>query len=204
MTLATCESRAAEVRTFEQDGITYQETTEIVPRQISDTRLEPREYTVYREKVTTDLKQVERAYQVPITEYKWVPYWERSFFRPPVLTYRLEQQTRMETRTESVRIPVTNRQYVAEKVTQQVPVVSNRTVNDTYIRRVAIATKPASPTGPAAPASTVPQTGDPFASSATARRDAPAVLQPASVQPESAPPASEANDGWLRSDPTRR
>jgi len=170
----------ANVRVYEKDGVTYRETTQVVPQQFSDMRYEARETTVYREKVTTELRQVQRAYQVPVTEHQWVPYLERSWnpFTPPVMTYRLVPQTRMETRTETVRVPVTNRQTVAEKVTTQVPVITNRTVNNTYIQRVAISAKPSS---------------DPFASTtATARRDVPSTTAGRPSQPNS--------EGWRPSE----
>jgi len=157
-------SLADEVKYVEENGVTYRETKQVIPQVVTETRLEPREVTVYREKITTDLKQIDRPYQVPITEYQWVPGWQRSWnpFAPPVLTYRLMQVKRFETRTESVQIPVTNRQIVPEKLTQQVPVSTQRVLNNTYISRVAVGTKPA-PAG---------STGDPFANeSATARRE---------------------------------
>ena len=158
--LAAARARAAdEVKFVEENGITYRETTQTIRRPLPETKLESQEVTVYREQLSTELKQIDRTYQIPITEYQWVPGWQRSWnpFAAPVLTYRLMQVTRYETRTEPVKIPVTTRKVVPEKLTQQVPVTTQRIVEDRFISRVAVGTKPA---------------GDPFAS--TARRQEPA------------------------------
>jgi hypothetical protein len=133
---------ADDVRTFDEDGIKYQETTQVVQRPITETRYEPREYTSYREKYTTDMQDVQRTYQVSVTRQEWVPGYQRTWniFAPPVLSYRLLPVTRLETRTESVRIPVTKREMVPEKLVRQEPVTNTRMAQEKHIHRVAVGT----------------------------------------------------------------
>jgi hypothetical protein len=48
--------------------------------------------------------------------------------------------TRWETRTETVRIPITKREVYPEKVTQQVPVYNTRYAQEETVRHIAIGT----------------------------------------------------------------
>jgi hypothetical protein len=123
-----------------ENGIRYQYITETTQRPISETRYEPREQTVYRERYTTNVQDSVRTYQVPVTEQQWVPGYQRTWniFAPPVLSYRLMPVTRWETRTETVKIPITKREYVAEKQVQHVPVTNTRIAEEQVVRRVAI------------------------------------------------------------------
>jgi hypothetical protein len=119
----------------ERDGITYRETTHVVPHQLNDVVLEPREFTTYRTEVTTEIKEVDQAYQVPVTEYKWVPYWQTSWnpFSQPFLAYRQMAVTRYETRTARVKVPVTHQNIVPQKQTQQVAVSKPRMGERRYV-----------------------------------------------------------------------
>jgi hypothetical protein len=139
--LSAATSMAQEPRVFEENGIRYQETTQVIQRLVPETRYEQRENTVYRERVTTDLQNSVRTYQVPVTEQQWVPGYDRwNIFRPPVLSYRLMPVTRWETRTETIRVPVTKREYVAEKQVQQVPITNTHLAEERIVRRVPIGT----------------------------------------------------------------
>lgn len=133
-------ARADDVRYETVDGVRYQVFTETTQRPITETRYEPREQTVYREKYTTSMQESVRTYQVPVTEQRWVPGYQRTWniFAPPVLSYRLMPVTRWETRTETVRIPITKREYVPERQVQHVPVTNTKIANETTVRRVAI------------------------------------------------------------------
>lgn len=124
----------------EEDGIKYRVTTQVVQRPITETRYEPREVTTYRERYTTDMQEVQRTYQVPVTQQQWVPGYQRTWnvFAPPVLSYRLMPVTRWETRSETVRIPVTKRELVPEKLVQQVPVTSTRLAQEEHVHRVPV------------------------------------------------------------------
>jgi hypothetical protein len=120
------------------DGIRYQVVTQTTQRLINETRYEPR--TTYQERQTTDFQEVQRTYQVPVTEQQWVPGYQRTLniFAPPVLSYRLLPVTRWETRVETVRVPVTRRDYVP--LTQQVPVVTQRLAPEKVVRHIPIGT----------------------------------------------------------------
>jgi hypothetical protein len=152
---------ADEVRYVEKDGVTYQETRRVIRRPIVETTMQPREQTVYRDKYTTDFHPTERRYMTPITEYRWEPQWVNPWnpFSSPYVAYRWMPVTRWVERTEQVRIPVTRRETIPEKVTMNVPVTTQRFAEDEYVTRVAVSAKPRD----AEPARL---NGDPFESSA--------------------------------------
>jgi uncharacterized protein YcfJ len=137
---------ADEVKTYEKDGVKYQEVRRVVQRPITETHYEPRQVTTYRERYTTDMQQVQRTYQAPVTQQQWVPGYQRSWniFAPPVLSYRLVPVTHWETRTENVRVPVTKREMIPEQVTQHVPVTNQRIVQDEHVSTYAVGTVPGS------------------------------------------------------------
>jgi hypothetical protein len=132
--------RADEVRYVEKDGIKYQEIIQTSQRPISETRYEQREYTTYTPRYTTDMQESVRTYQVPVTEQQWVPGYQRTWnvFAPPVLSYRLLPVTRWETRTETVRVPITRRDYIPEKRVQQVPITTQRLAQEDHIHRIPV------------------------------------------------------------------
>lgn len=137
-----------EVRYEDRDGVHQQVTTRMVPRTVSETRYEQHETTVLRERYATDMHEVQRTVQVPITEQHWVPGVQRSLnpFAQPVMTYRLMPVTRWETRLETVRVPVTRREVVPEKQTQHIPVTTQRIVHDQHESRVTVGPSSASGT----------------------------------------------------------
>ncbi len=149
-TLLASLAQADDVRYYDQDGITYREIRRVYQQSMPETRMEAREQTVMREKVTYDLKEVDQSYHVPITEYQWVPYWQPSWnpFTPPTLAYRQQAVTRWETRTEKVRIPVSKREVVPEKITMQVPVTSQRMAQREYVTREPVSIKGTNTTTP--------------------------------------------------------
>jgi hypothetical protein len=140
--LAASGLQAQDVRYFEKDGIRYQETRQVLQRPITETRYEQRESTIMRERYTTDMQEVQRTYQVPVTEQQWVPGYQRTWnlFAPPVLSYRLMPITRWEMRSETVRIPVTKREVIPEKQVQQIPVTNTRLAEEEIVRRSPLGT----------------------------------------------------------------
>jgi len=124
-----------------EDGLTYRETRQVVNHVVPETRLEERQSVTYQTKYTTDLKETQRAYMAPVTEYQWTPHLDRGWnpFAQPVLTYRLTPQTRWETRVETVRIPVTNCQVIPETRTVQVPVTTSRIAQGEIVTRTPVA-----------------------------------------------------------------
>ncbi len=129
-----------------KDGVRYQITRQVVQHPISETRYEQRRYTVNRERYTTDMQTSQRTYQVPVTQQQWVPGYQRTWnlFAPPVLSYRLLPVTRLETRSETVRIPVTRRDLIPEEQVQQVPVTTQRLVPGEIVSRVPVGVEPSS------------------------------------------------------------
>ncbi len=131
---------AQDVRYYSENGIQYRETTHVSQRPISETTYQPHETTGVSPRYTTDMQESVRTYQVPITEQQWVPGLQRTWniFAPPVLSYRLMPVTRWETRTETVRVPVTKVEYVPTKHVQHIPVTNTRIAEERVVRREAI------------------------------------------------------------------
>jgi hypothetical protein len=144
-------STADEVRYFDgEDGITYRETRQVVRHSLPETRMEQRESITYRPQYTSELKETQRSYMAPVTEYQWQPYMERTWnpFAAPTLTYRLVPQTHWEPRSETVRIPVTHCDVVPEKHVVQVPVTTLRIAEAENVTRVPVGVR--ATTNPAA------------------------------------------------------
>ncbi len=140
--LAASRATAQDVRYYEDNGITYRETTQTVRRAIPHTEIQSRDVTYYRERYTTDLQDVTRTYQVPVTQYVYEPYLSNRWnpFAQPTLNYRMVPKTSWETKVETVKIPVSRRDVVPETVTQQVPVTTHKVAEDKVVSRVAVGT----------------------------------------------------------------
>jgi hypothetical protein len=154
------------VQVVEENGIRYQVTTHVTQKAIPETKWVPSETTQVSPRYTTEMQDSVRTYQVPITEQQWVPGYQRTWnlLAPPVLSYRLMPVTRWETRTETVKVPVTKVDYVPYKHVQHIPVTNTRIANETHTSRVAIGIVPGA--GGTAVASTQPlQSLDPATSS---------------------------------------
>ncbi len=128
------------IETDPNTGQRYHVTRQLVNRPVTETHYEPRQYTAYRERYTTDMQEQTRTYQVPVTQQQWVPGYQKTWnlLAPPVLSYRLMPVTRLETRTETVRVPVTRREMIPQQLTQHVPVTNTYTVTDEHTHRVAL------------------------------------------------------------------
>ena len=147
--LVASRAMAQDVRFYEDNGITYRETTQTVKRPIPHTEMQPQNVTYYRERYTTDLQEVTRTYQVPVTQYQYEPHVEGRWnpFVQPTLSYRMVPRTHWETKTEVVKIPVSRRDVVPETVTHQVPVTTHKIAEDKVVSRVAIGTTSATSAG---------------------------------------------------------
>jgi len=138
--LAAARADAQQTREYTEGGTTYRETRHVVQRPITETRVEERQRTVYRERYTADTYSSYRTSWAPVTEYRWEAYW-RGRFNPlvqPWLEHRLVPRTHWEPRTDVVQVPVSRRELVPETVTEQVPVVTRRFVDEEIISRVPI------------------------------------------------------------------
>lgn len=169
---ATGQLRAADVRYYQENGITYRETRYTVQHPVTETVLVDQARTVYREKIDTTLQDTTRTVQVPVTEYRnelfvvnrWNP------FAKPIIGQRVVPVTRMETRTETTKVPVGKRQLVPETTTVKVPVVRTRMVNEEITSRIAVAgpppaTTPSPTTPPGSSAPAVASSSEPSATS---------------------------------------
>ena len=138
--LASTAALADDVQYETKDGIRYQVTRTVQPRVLHETKLEPYQTTTVREHYTTEMQEQARTYTVPVTQQQWVPGYQRTLnpFAPPVLTYRLMPVTRLETRTEVVRVPVTKRNLIPETSTTHIPVTKQHVVQDVHEHRVAV------------------------------------------------------------------
>jgi len=141
-------SSADEVRVFEQNGIVYRESRQVTPIGIAPPKLEPRQRTVYRERYTTELKEVTRTVQTPVTQYQMTPVVERSLnpFATPYVAYRMLPTTHWVAQTQVVKIPVTRKEIVPDTITELVP-----------IPRTGQPTQPGEPSRPLQPVPTVAQ-----------------------------------------------
>lgn len=151
--------RADDVRYYDQNGVTIRETRQVVQHPVVETRMETRQQTVYLDQYKTQTQAVQRTYQIPITEYYWEAYWANRWnpFEQPYIAYRYVPRVRWELRTETVQTPVAVHEVVPTTQTVQVPVTTQRFVDEELISRMPVGGKPA----------------DPFAQGATsvARRD---------------------------------
>ena len=194
--VAPAVAAAQEVKVYENGGVKWQETRQVVPRPVYETKMVEQKQTVYREEIKTEQQTTYRNFQVPITEYHWEPYWANRWnpFSAPYLAYRYVPRTRWETRTQEIRTPVTRRELVPQVRTVQVPVTTQRMVDAEYIARV-----PVSASTPTTSA-TASKPNDPFAAGA-----APAKSSPIGglFKMESDPPRQGAT-GWQPANPVRR
>lgn len=137
---------ADEVRYFQRDGVTYRETRQTIRRPVVETQMQPREETVYREQVATEMRDNPRTVFIPVTQYVYEPRVHNLLnpFSPTYIAYHPVPRTYWETRTETVRVPVTYREVVPETRVVQTPVTSLRFVEEEKVDVVAVS-PPAAP-----------------------------------------------------------
>jgi len=189
---------AQQVREYEEGGVRYRETRELVRHPVVETQLEQRQQTVYRQRAEVQHESRTEKYWAPITEPRWVACWKGRFnpFVEPYVSYRLVNDTRWEQRVRTVQVPVVRTQVVPETITVAVPVTRQRTIEEEVIRRVAVDDRNA-----------LPSRGD-ASLYASIRPAGPLVAikrSPSAVSTASVPPAREPVGGIsrLESDPPR-
>ena len=128
---------ADESRTITENGRIYRETVQEYQKLVPQTKVQDQQQTIMVEQVNTEQQTTYQTYQVPITEYRWEPYWANRWnpFSQPYLAYRYVPRTRWETRTSEIRTPVTQRKLVPQTQTVQVPVTNMVTVPERITRR---------------------------------------------------------------------
>jgi len=138
----TCASTALaeDVRYVEKDGVTYREVVRRIQRPMTETRVEERAQTVYREQYVTESRPSVKTVYRPVTEYQLEARWHgvlNPFVRPYV-GYHYVPRTRWEQETHEVPVTVTRREVVPETRTVQVPILSRRMVEDEVVTRTAV------------------------------------------------------------------
>jgi hypothetical protein len=140
-TFGAVAAQAQEVRhTTDDNGVTYRETRQVTRHLVTDVTHQEVPRTVYREQAKVEMQDVSRVYQVPVTEYRRESYWRGRWnpFVQPYLAERIVPVTRWESRAETVRLPITTRQLVAETQIDKVPVVTHRYVDGEVVSRVPV------------------------------------------------------------------
>ena len=131
---------ADQPRTYQENGVTYQEVRERVRVPVTETNYQQRQQTVYRLETSNKVHESQYATYVPVTECRWEAYRTGVLnpFVPPTTAYRLVPYTRWEPRIATVRVPMTSQQWVPETQTVQVPVRTLKFVEKEQLRRVAV------------------------------------------------------------------
>jgi hypothetical protein len=134
-------------KVYDENGVTYRETTHTVHRPMCETHFVDQQQTVYVEQYQTQLLPSQRTYQVPVLEYVSEPYVANRWnpFGQPYMAYRTVPRLRWEARTEQLQVPVVQRQVVPQQQTVKVPVTTQRFVDEQQVSKVAIAIKPGDP-----------------------------------------------------------
>jgi hypothetical protein len=133
-------SWAQQLETDPQTGVQYQVTRQVYKRPVSETHIEQRPYTVYTERMSTEYQPSYRTVSTPVTEYTWEPYLANRWnpFAQPNVAYRYVPHTRVDTHLETTQIPLTRHDFVPEQRTAQVPVTTQRLVDEEHITRYAV------------------------------------------------------------------
>jgi hypothetical protein len=129
-------------RTYQENGVTWQETRQVQSTLQPVTEMQTKQSTVLQPQTVTQMQTYQQTYATPVTEYRWVAR-RRGMLNPfvqPYWTHQLEPFTRWETRPATVQVPTTQTTYVPVQQTTQVPVVTYKAMPQETIHRVAIAT----------------------------------------------------------------
>ena len=128
------------VRYYTENGVTYKETRTTVRRPVVERKLEQREKTVYREKVSTSYEPHTQLSYTPVTTYRWEGRWHDVLhpFKTPYVGYHLVPETQWQTNSVQVHRQVTRRDLVPEKQTVQVPVTTHRYVEEEIVHRTPV------------------------------------------------------------------
>ncbi|MEX2188598.1 MAG: hypothetical protein WD875_17450 [Pirellulales bacterium] len=148
--------RADNVREYDQNGLRYRETTQIVQRPVYETTWKEQTREVQRPTFTTEQQPTTRTVYVPITEYKTQPVMRGRWnpFVEPYYEYRLVPVTRWEVKQETVNVPIVRQSTTPEKQTVKVPVTTLRYENEEFIRREIVGRALGDPAGGSSAANT--------------------------------------------------
>ena len=143
--VAATAGAADDVRYYQQNGVTYRETRTVVKQPVNDVQYRDLQQTIYRNRYTTEMRNVVRNGYVPVTRYTWEPRWhgQWNIFQGPHLAYHLVPYTNWENRQQTIQVPTTRREVVPETRTVRVPQTNLRYEDRVQVTRV--------PVGPSAP-----------------------------------------------------
>lgn len=129
-----------DVRYYEENGVTYQETVRTVQRPVVQTEWQQREQTVYKQQARTDVRDTLRTYLTPVTQEEWITRMHGRWnpFATPYFTHHLVPVTRWERRAEIVPVPVVETEWVPETRTVSVPVTTQRLAEQKIVSKVPV------------------------------------------------------------------
>lgn len=129
----------------DSNGQTWREVHRTVRHPQTQTQCIDQQQTYYQEKCDVTMYDTYRTYQTPVTEYRWESYWVGRFnpFVQPYLAQRLVPRTHWETRTEVVKVPVTQRSLVPVVRTVKVPITTETPVDyDVVVHKQLVGPQP--------------------------------------------------------------
>lgn len=132
---------ADDVRFYKgDDGNTYRETRRIVKQPVSETQYVDHPYTVYSERVSTELQPNYRNVYTPVTEYTWEPVMAGRWnpFSSPHVEYQYKPHTRWDVRTEQTTVPITRRELVPVQGVTRTPVTTLKMVDVEQTEKMAV------------------------------------------------------------------
>jgi len=146
---ATTASGQTTTKIVQENGVTWQETHQVVQRMVPTTQYQTKQEQVYQPQTSTTMQTYQQNYLTPVTEYRWVAR-RRGVLNPfvqPYWTNQLEPFTRWENRPATVQVPVAKTDWVAATRTVSTPVTTYTPVQeDRLLSKVAISGTPATST----------------------------------------------------------
>lgn len=116
-------SLADEVRFVTENGVTYREEYRTVRVPTSKQQVTQQQQIVHQDHFTTEMKETVQTFYRPVTTYQWVPRWQGPWGlgQPMHLTYEKKPITQLQAYTQTVRVPVTSHQLIADTQVVEVP-----------------------------------------------------------------------------------
>jgi hypothetical protein len=126
------------------NGVRFQVTRQVVPRQIPVTKTQEQQSTTYRQQVTTENVQHQQVYNVPVTQYQIVSRLHGRWnpFVQPYWTHHYQPVTTWQQQVGTVQIPVTKVAWAPETRTVQQPVTTWETHNQEIVTKTPIGPTP--------------------------------------------------------------
>jgi len=153
LSLACCTApplaaQAPQVRFFQENGVTFRETREVVDRPVTQVKTEERKQTVLQPQTVSQVHSYQYQYYEPLTTYRWQAelHGRLNPFIQPYYAWRLVPVTQWQPRTGTVQYPQVCQQWVPAEQTVQVTTRELGFQKEERVSRVAMATP--TPAGP--------------------------------------------------------